>query len=347
MPDIATTQELTLFLLRRILSSIFAIIGVFVIVFLVSHALSPDPARLWAGPKARSSTIYAVEVRYHLNQPYPIQFYYFIKDYLTGNLGVDPVTGKSIASEIAYYLPNTLELVLASLVVIVVVGVFLGYVSAVNFGGYRDAAIRVFYLASWATPTYLGAILAVLGFATYLRLFPSGGMYSPTLTPPPHVTGIFILDSLIAGDWADFASGVYHLTLPALTLAFLNFGIITRVARSSMLEAKWSPHVKQAAAKGLPTTTIRVRHVLRNGLIDVNTLGAVMFGWLLGGTVVVEQIFAWPGIGQFAYSAIASDNYPVLIPVVLVFTVGVILANLVADILYSVLDPRIRLGGGR
>jgi len=344
---LTTPRELFLFLFKRVVSSIFALIGVFVIVFLVSHALSPDPARLWAGPKAKPSTIYAIEVRYHLNQPYPIQFYYFIKDYLTGNFGIDPLTGKPIAAEIGYYLPNTLELVLASLVIIVVLGVFLGYVSAVNFGGYRDAAIRVFYLASWATPTYLGAMLAVLGFATYLKLFPSGGMYSPTLTPPPRVTGIFVLDSLLSGNWADFSSGIYHLALPALTLAFLNFGIITRVARSSILEARWSPHVKSAAAKGLPTRTIRVRHILRNGLIDVNTLGAVMFGWLLSGTVVVEQIFGWPGIGQFAYSAIAADNYPVLIPVVLVFTVGVIIANLVADVLYSVLDPRIRLGGGR
>jgi len=318
-----------------------------VIVFLISHALSPDPAKLWAGPKAKPSTVYAIEVRYHLNQPLPVQFYYFFKDYITANWGLDPLTGKPIAAEVAYYLPNTLELVLASLVLIVVVGVFLGYVSAINFGGYRDAAIRIFYLTSWATPTYLGSILAVLVFATYLKLFPSGGMYAPTLTPPPRITGIFVLDSLLSANWTDFVSGLYHLALPALTLAFLNFGIITRVARSSILEARWSPHVKSAAAKGLDQRTIRVRHILRNGLIDVNTLSAVMFGWLLTGTVVVEQIFGWPGIGYFAYSAIASDNYPVLIPVVMVFSIGVILANLVADVLYSVLDPRIRLGGAR
>jgi peptide/nickel transport system permease protein len=344
---VTTSRELTLFLLRRILWSIVALLGVFIIVFLISHALSPDPARLWAGPKARASTVYAVELRYHLNQPLPVQFYYFLKDYLTGNLGLDPLTGRPIASELAYYLPNTLELVLASLVVIILLGVYLGYVSAVNFGGYRDAAIRVFYLASWATPTYLGAIVAILVFATYLKLFPSGAMYSPTLSPPPHITGIFVLDSLLTGNWKDFSSGIYHLALPALTLAFLNFGIITRVARSSILEARWSVHVKSALAKGLPERTVRIRHVLRNGLIDVNTLGAVMFGWLLSGTVVVEQIFGWPGIGQFAYSAIAADDYPALVPVVLVFAVGVIIANLVADILYSVLDPRIRLGEAR
>lgn len=342
-----TPQEFAFFVLKRAVSSLFTLFGVFVIVFLISHVISPNPALLWAGFKAKQSTVQAIAERYHLNVPLPQQFYYFLKDYITGNLGIDPVTGRPISSEIAFYLPNTLELVFASLVLVIALGVFLGYISAMNFGGKRDVAIRVFYLVSWATPTYLGAILAVLAFATYFKLFPSGGMYSPTLSPPPHITGIFVLDALLTGNLKDFASGLYHLTLPALTLAFLNFGIITRVARSSILEVRWSPHVKSAAAKGLSQREIRVRHVLRNGLIDVNTLGAIMFGWLLTGTVVVEQIFSWPGIGQFAFFAISSDDYPALVPIVLVFTAGVIIANFVADILYSVLDPRIRLGGSK
>lgn len=347
MVTLTTFREFLAFVIRRLASSALALFGVFVLVFLISHVLSPDPARLWAGPKARQSTIGAVAARYHLNLPLPQQFYYFLKDYLTGNLGTDPVTGRQISSEIAYYLPNTLELVLAALVVIVLVGVSLGYVSAMNFGSKKDTAIRIFYLVSWVTPTYLGAILAILVFSDYLHILPSGGMYSPVINAPPPVTGLFVLDSLIAGNLRAFASGMYHLALPALTLAFLNFGIITRVARSSILEVRWSPHVKSAAAKGLSERAINMRHVLRNGLIDVNTLSAVMFGWLLAGTVVVEQIFSWPGIGQFTYTVIASDDYPVLVPVVLVFTAGVILANFVADVLYSVLDPRIRLGGAR
>lgn len=347
MAGVTTLQELLGFILKRLASSVLALFGVFILVFLISHVLSPDPARLWAGPKARQSTIEAVTARYHLNLPLVQQFYYFLKDYLTGNLGPDPVTGRPISAEIAYYLPNTLELVLAALVVIVLVGVSLGYFSAMNFGSRKDTAIRLFYLVSWVTPTYLGAILAILVFSDYLHVLPSGGMFSPTISAPPTVTGVFVLDSLIAGNLRAFASGVYHLTLPALTLAFLNFGIITRVARSSILEVRWSPHVKSAAAKGLSERDVNVRHVLRNGLIDVNTLTAVMFGWLLAGTVVVEQIFSWPGIGQFAYMAISADDYPVLVPVLLVFTAGVIVANFFADILYSILDPRIRLGGAK
>lgn len=342
-----SVRAFSIFLLKRVLATLLVLVGVMVIIFLISHVLSHDPARLWAGPRAKPSTVQAVEIRYHLNQPLEEQFIYFITSYLSGHFGIDPVTGRSIAAEIGYYLPNTLELVFAALAMILVFGVGLGYLGAMNFGKRIDTVIRVFYLTSWATPTFLGAILAVLLFSTYLHVFPSGGMYSPTLVPPPRITGIFVLDSLLGGRLQDLSSGLYHLALPAFTLAFLNFGLITRIARSSMLDARWATHVKGALAKGVPENTVRRRHVLRNALIDVDTVGAVMFGWLISGTVVVEQIFAWPGIGQFAYSAVASDNYPALVPIVMVFTLGVVVANFVADVLYSILDPRIALGGAR
>jgi len=332
------------FMLRRAVGSFLVLLGVVLIIFLISHALNPDPAHLWAGPKAKPSTVEAVALRYHLNDPLPVQLYFFLVNLFTGRLGTDPLTGQSIASEIMFYVPNTLELVLAALVIIVAAGIGLGYVSAMNFSGPRDSAIRVVYLLAWATPTFLGSIVAVLVFATYIPIFPSGGMYSSGLTPPPRITGVFILDSLLGLRVQDFLSGLYHLILPAATLAFLNFGLIARIARSSILDVRWATHVKSALAKGLTQKEVRRRHILRNGLIDVNTLSAVMFGWLLSGTVVVEQVFAWPGIGQFAYNAIAADDYPVLIPVVIVFTVGVIVANFLADVVYSVLDPRIALG---
>ena len=320
-------------------------LGVVVIIFLVSHVLSSDPARLWAGAKASASQVAAVKAEYHLNDPVLTQLYYFIVNTFTGNFGIDPVTKQSILAEIEFYAPNTLELVVASMVLTILMGVLLGYIAAMRFSTKTDLVVRIFYLVTWATPYYLGAIGAILLFAEYIPVLPSGGMYSLALTPPPSVTGVFVVDSLLNLNLPAFYSGVQHLILPALVLAILDFGIVARVARSSMLDVRWSAHVKSAYARGVPEGEVKRRHILRNGLIDANTVSATTFGWMLSGTVIVEQLFAWPGIGNFAYSAITYNDYPALVPVVIFFAFGVIIANFVADVIYSVLDPRIALGG--
>lgn len=331
---------------KRAVGAVLVSLGTIAIVFFISHVLSPNPAALWAGPKATHSTIQAVAQRYHLNDPVPTQFYYFLKDLLTGNLGIDPVTKQNIVSEIAASLPNTVELVLLALAIVVATGVGLGYIAAMRFSTKTDSVIRITYILAWSTPTYLGAILALLLFSTYLHLFPSGGLYNLSIAPPQAVTGIFLLDSIIALNGPALLSALQHLILPALVLAFLNFGLIARATRSSILSVRWSTHVKSARAKGLQEGEVRRRHILRNALIDATSLSALMFGWILTETVVVEEIFAWPGIGDLAYRSILSVDYPALIPVVVVFTIGVIIANFVADVSYSLLDPRIAMGGG-
>ena len=154
----------------------------------------------------------------------------------------------------------------------------------------------------------------------------------------------FLIDSLLSLNFGDFVSGLQHLILPAGVLALLDFGILTRVTRSSMLDVRWSTPVKFALARGVPENTANWRHIFRNGLIDANTVSAIVFGWMLSGTVIVEEIFAWPGIGDFADKAIETNDYPALIPVVIFFTFGVIIANFLADVIYSFLDPRITLG---
>jgi len=324
---------------------VFVLLGVALIVFFISHVLSPNPAILWAGPKAHPETVKAVAQEYHLNDPILVQLYYFLLALLTFNFGPDPQTGRPIASEILFYAPNTLELVLASMLVIIVLGIGLGYISGMRFGTKVDSAIRVFYLTTWSTPYYLGAIVAVLVFASYIPLFPSSGNGTVGFSYTP-ITGIFVLDSALQANWPALQSGVDHLILPATTLALLSFGIVPRIMRSSILDTRWSTHVKAARARGLGEGEVRRRHVLRNALIDTTTVIATTFGWLFSGTIIVEQIFAWPGIGQFSYSAIISANYPVLVACVFVFTVGVIVANFLADVIYPLLDPRITLGEG-
>ncbi len=321
------------------------LVGVSLIVFFISHVLSPDPAHLWAGSKARESTIQAVVATYHLNQPLQVQLYYFFATYLTGNFGTDPQTGRSISSELLFYLPNTLELVIASLIIIIVLGVGLGYISGMRFGSKTDSAIRVFYLTTWSTPYFVGAILVILVFASYIPIFPSGGMFSQAIPRIASITGIYVLDALLQANGTALLSGLDHLVLPATTLALLEFSIVARIMRSSILDVRWSTHVKAARAKGLQEGEVRRKHILRNALVDANTIIALTFGWLLSGTIIIEQIFAWPGIGQFTYMAIISVNYPVLVACVMVFTLGVIVANFLADVIYSLLDPRITLGG--
>ena len=332
---------------RRVLGAIGVLIGAMLLVFFISYILNPNPAHLWAGARASKSTIAAVVARYHLNDPWYVQLYYFLQSYVTGNLGDDPQTGKSIISEMAFYFPNTLELVLVSMVMIAVLGVASGYFAGMHFGTKIDHAIRIFYLATWSSPYYLGGFLAILVFSSYIPLFPSGGMYSLTLAnQPAHITGIYILDALIQLNGPAFLSGLQHVFMPAAVLALLDFGLVARIMRSSILNARWSTHVKAARAKGMAEGEVRRNHILRNALIDTNTIIAVTFGFLLSGTIVIEEIFAWPGIGYFTYQAIVSINYPVLVPCVLLFTLGVIVANFIADVFYSLLDPRIALGEG-
>ena len=279
-----------------------------------------------------------------MNEPLYSQYYYFMRDLFTGNFGVDPLTGQTILSEILFYLPNTLELVLFSFVIIIIVGIAIGYLAGMHFSTFRDSVARVTYLVSWSTPMYLAAIVAILLFANYIPIFPSGGMYSLSISPPPTVTGFFLVDALIALNLPAFLSNLQHLILPALALAFVNFGLISRAVRSSILNVRWSTYVKTARAKGLTESEVRRKHILRNALIDATSLSAVIFGWVLTSTLVVEELFAWPGLGQFAYQSIFSNDYPVLIPIVVVFTLGVIVANFVADVTYSILDPRIGMG---
>jgi len=285
-----------------------------------------------------------VAARYHLNEPIYLQYYYFMRDLISGNFGIDPLTGQTILSEIRFYLPNTLELVLFSFAILVVVGVALGYFAGMRFSTFGDSVIRVIYLTSWSAPMYLAAILAILLFAHYIPIFPSGGMYSLSVAPVKSITGFFLVDALLELNLPAFLSGLQHLILPACVLALVNFGLVSRAVRSSILNVRWSTYVKTARAKGLREGEVKRKHILRNALIDATSLSAVLFGWVLTSTVVIEELFAWPGLGQFAYQAIYANDYPVLIPVVVVFTVGVIAANFAADVAYSLLDPRIAMG---
>jgi dipeptide transport system permease protein len=331
-------EDLVIFILKRFLLLVPVLLGVIVITFFFTHVAVANPCVVWY-PHARASTIQACIKTYALNQPLDVQFYRYFANLVAGNWGNSPV-GVPVLPTIAAAVPATVELVLAALFLMVVIGIPLGVVAARSNGRWADHLVRFFYLSGWATPTYLGAVVAAILIAPAIGL-PTSGEYSTTPPPFPQYTHMSVLDALLALNGPYVADAIAHLILPATVLAFINMGIATRMTRSSMLEVIPLDYVKSARMKGLSEFWVMYKHALRNALITTTTVLGVTAGGLLSGTVVIEEVFAWPGIGAYAFNAISSFNFSGAIGVVIVFAIGVVIANLAADILYGILDPKV------
>jgi len=329
--------DLVFFVGRRLLELIPVLLGVVVLTFLFTHIAVPDPCPAWY-PHAKPPVIAACRTFFGFGQPLYVQFEKYIVGLLQGNWGIDQ-SGAQVFPLIAAGIPETLELVLASLVIMIVFGIALGVIAAQYSGRWPDHLIRVFYLSGWAAPTYLAAILLAIVVGPTFG-FPTGGVYS--VNPPfPQPTHMSILDAMLAGNPTFAVDAIAHLILPATALAFLNLGIITRMTRTSMLEILPMDFVKGSRMKGLSESRVLYRHVLRNSLITTTTVLGFTASGLLSSTVVVEEIFRWPGIGKYSFDAIVNYNFSGTIGVVIVFAIAVVFANLIADILYGVLDPRV------
>lgn len=331
-------SDLVVFIGKRLLLLVPVVFGVMVITFFFTHVAVQDPCVVWY-PHAKPATIQACIRTFGLDQPIWVQFYRYLANLLAGNWGASP-QGVPVLPTLLADFPATLELVLASLFLMIVVGIPLGVVAARSSGRLADHLVRIFYLSGWATPTYLGAVVAAILVAPALGL-PSSGEYSAIPPPFPQVTHMSVVDALIARNGPYVLDALAHLALPAILLAFINMGIATRVTRSSMLEVLPLDYVKSARMKGLGEFLVLYKHALRNALITTTTVLGVTAGGLLSGTVVIEEVFAWPGIGAYAFSTISGYNFPGAIGVVIVFAIGVVLANLVADIVYGLLDPKV------
>jgi len=329
---------------RRLALLLPTLLGVLLLVFVVSRVLIPNPARAWAGPRADEATVRKIGERYHLYDPVHIQFWYYLTDLARGDWGHSPSSGQPVLKMIETFFPATVELAIVAMAISILIGVFLGVISAANQNKPIDHASRVFALFGVASPPFLVALLIQLVFFYYLQLFPeSGGRISLTVVPPRYITGLFLLDSLITGNWAAFWDSLNHLIMPAVALALLYFGIASRLTRASMLEAMRMDYVRMARAKGLPGRTVIYKHALRNALIPTTSVMTVMFAYMLGGSVVTETIFSWPGVGRYAAQSILNLDYPAVMGATLIFALSVILVNLMADVLYAFLDPRITL----
>jgi peptide/nickel transport system permease protein len=329
-------------IVRRMLLSILAILGVTVLVFFLSHVVPGDPARLAAGPQAKEEQVATIRRAYGLDKPIVEQYFIYMGNLLRGNLGMSLQSRRPVLDDLMDYFPATFELTVTAMLIAVIGGVGLGILSAVRKNGLADSLSRIFSLVGVSMPVFWLGIVLVLLFYRQLGWLPFGGRLDPSLNPPPRLTGLYLVDSLLSGEWATFWSALSYLILPAVTLAYSSLAIVSRMTRSSLLEVLQEDYVRTARAKGLSERVVIARHALRNALIPVMTITGLQFGALLGGAFLVEVIFSWPGLGTYAMKAILFLDYNGIIGVTLLIALVFMLTNLIVDILYVVVNPRMR-----
>ncbi len=330
-------SDLLIFVGKRLLQLIPVILGVVTITFFFTHVAIANPCAAWTKARTQAAVQQCV-VTFGLDKPLPTQYVNYLANLVSGNWGTTPAF-QPVLPQILQAIPETLELVVAALVLMVILGIPLGVVAANGAGRWADHLVRTFYLSGWATPTYLGAVILAVVVGPALGLPYRGAFTSQGMVPA--VTNFSVLDAILAGNLAAVVDAIAHLILPASALAFFNMGIATRMTRGSMLEVLPMDFVKTARMKGLSDFIVLYKHALRNSLISTTTVLGITAGGLLSGTVVVEKIFQWPGIGSFAFGAITNYDFAGTIGVVIVFAIGVVIANMIADILYGLLDPRV------
>ena len=332
------------FLIRRLAGLALVLVGVSLITFALTQVVPVDPALAALGQNAREEQITAFRRQYGLDQPPVQQYVAYVGRLLHGNLGTSIRTRRPVADDLRDYLPATLELALAAMGIGLVLGISLGIVAAVRRNSCLDALARIFALVGGSLPIFFLGLLMLALFYTKLRWLPGPGRLDPYLTPPRRVTGMYTVDSLLAGDTQALRSSLRHLVLPAITLGYFSTAVLLRMTRSAMLEVLQQDYVRTAQAKGLRSSVVLLRHALKNAMIPVLTTVGVTFGSLLSGAVLTETIFAWPGLGRYATASAVSLDFPAVMGVTLVSAVVYPVVNLLVDIGYHALDPRIRLG---
>lgn len=332
-------------ILNRFGFLILVLFGVTLITFLLSHVIPGDPASLIAGQHASSATVHRIRAQLGLNQPIWIQYTDYIRQLLVGDFGTSIRTQNPVLSDLENYFPATLELVIAAFVFAIALGIPLGILSAVKKGTFWDQLTRVFSIGGVSIPVFFSALLVILIFYGYLNWLPSGGRISTDINTPTHITGFYILDSLLSGDSIALKSSLSHIMLPAMVLSYAQLAIITRQVRASMLEEIGKEYIRTAVANGIHGRFLLVNYALRNALIPTITVIGTSFGSLLGGAVVTETVFGWPGMGKYVVDSITYLDFPAIMGFTFFISIGYVLINLVVDLLYYALNPQLRERG--
>lgn len=337
-------MEFYKYILRRVLFSIPLLLGITVISFLIANAIPADPinANLPQNALGNERLVNAFREKWGLDEPLHIQYLVYLGNLLQGDMGSSIKTRNPVLDDLMQFLPATVELATTSIIVGLLMGVGFGVVSAVWRGSIPDYAVRFFALIGVSFPVFLLALIGLSVFHANLGWVAGPGRLGFLISKPPHVTGLFTVDSLLAGQWSTFRDAVSHLILPSLVLGSYVSGIITRITRASLLDVLGTDYVRTARAKGQVERRVVLRHALSNALIPVVTLLGVLYGNLLAGAVLIEAIFAWPGIGRYAFRASTSQDFPAIMGVSMLIAFIYVIANFLVDFLYFFLDPRIR-----
>jgi len=331
---------------KRLVTVIPTIIGVIIVTFLLTRVLPGDPAVYFAGPAATPQSIADIRKSLGLDRPLPEQFARYVSDLAHGNLGNSLSTGRPVVTEITSRLPASAELTLSGLFLSIAIAVPLGILAAVKQGTWIDHTCRVVTTAGVSLPVFFTGLLLVYVFYFLLGWSPAPiGRLDAFATAPPQITGFYVVDSLLTGNFETFRSALGQLILPAFTLGIFSLAPIARMTRASMLAVLASDFVRTARASGLDTRTIIITYAFRNAMLPVITTLGMVFSFLLGANVLVEKVFAWPGIGSYAVEALLQSDFAPVQGFVLTMAVLYIVLNLSIDILYGIIDPRVRLEG--
>jgi peptide/nickel transport system permease protein len=330
------------FVVRRLLLLVPILIGLSLLVFFWIRALPGGPAEALLGERATPESVAAIEKQYGLDEPVWKQYVKFVKQTAGLNFGDSITTRQPVSAELKQRFPATVELAVAAMLFSVLLGVPLGFVAAKRYGSWVDHGSLVASLIGISIPIFFLAILLKYVFAVRLGWLPTVGRAS-VLIDLEHPTNFYILDSILTGNWEALWDCIKHLILPAVALGTIPLAIIARITRAAVLDVQNEDYVRTARAKGLPPRKVDLRHVMRNALLPVTTIVGLQVGLLLSGAVLTETVFAWPGMGAWLVQAIEDRNYPVLQGGILFLALVFVLVNLVVDLSYAVINPRIRL----
>jgi peptide/nickel transport system permease protein len=337
-------MNLRFYFLRRVILIIPLLIGLSLLTFTVSRILPGDPVGLAAGPQATDEIREALRRDFGLDQPLPVQYVSYMGNLLAGDWGRSLYSRREVLADISVYFPATLELTIAAVVIATILGVPAGVISAIYRDKLPDQVTRVLALFFVSFPAFWLAMIFQLIFGLQLGWFPIGRRFDALALPPAPITGLLTLDSLLRLDLASFGIAVQHLVVPAVVLSFGSLASITRITRAAMLEALDKDFVRMERAIGIPYRVIVTKYVLRNALIATITIISLEFGWLLAGAVLVETIFDWPGMGLYAVESSLRLDFQPIMGITIVYGIVFSLINILTDMAYGVLDPRIRYG---
>lgn len=334
---------MTRYIVSRLgLALVMALLATLVI-FLIANTVPGDPALAQLGDVAASNKEFLAQFRakWGLDLPLWKRYFIFLKALPHGDLGISIATQRPVLQDIAAYAPATIELATAGFILALVVGIPLGVFAAVKRDTWIDHTARFVSLIGVSSPTFWLAFVVLAIFYGGLQIAPGPGRLDPIALPPPNVTGFFLIDTALAGDWEGFRDALAHLVLPSAVLAATTLGLVTRTTRASMLESMQQDYVRVARAKGLKERAVMVSHVLPNALIPVVTLGGLAYANLLTGAVMTETVFSWPGLGLYTFRSAAALDFPAIMGITIVVAVTYLVINLLIDISYALLDPRV------